>query len=193
MDKSKPEWRRLIQLELHKEIQEKTGAKFYTPFFIRSTEANRDLWLVHLSGHYRARDVMVGIHWLQNTSFAHYAKPGLNMFGYDQDDDQFRSSQLWLPGYFFDETARALTHEAIHEQLARQIVDSREAIDVQSIFAVVSNGTPATVQMLRDVLRDLASEGVISIRDETGLTARTKGVRSDKDVIRATGQRLLFG
>ena len=77
MDKSKPEWRRLVQLELHKEIQEKTGAKFYTPFFIRSTDANRDLWLVHLSGHYRARDVMVGIHWLQNTSFAHYAKPGL--------------------------------------------------------------------------------------------------------------------
>jgi len=192
MDKSKPEWRRLIQLELHKEIQEKTGATFYTPFFIRSTDANRDLWLVHLSGHYRARDVMVGIHWVQNTSFAHYAKPGLNMFGYNQDEDHSRSGQLWLPGYFFDETARALTHEAIHEQLARQIVDGRGPIDVQTLFADVSNGTPATVRMLRDVLRELASEGVISIRDETGLTTRTKGVRSDKDVIRATGQRRLF-
>jgi three-Cys-motif partner protein len=192
MDKSKPEWRRLIQLELHKEIQEKTGAKFYTPFFIRSTDANRDLWLVHLSGHYRARDVMVGIHWLQNTSFAHYAKPGLNMFGYNQDADHSRSSQLWLPGYFFDETARALTHETIHGQLARQIVDGGEPIDVQTLFADVSNGTPATVQMLRDVLRELAAEGAISIRDETGLTARTRGVQSDKDVIRATGQRRLF-
>jgi three-Cys-motif partner protein len=192
MDKSRLEWRRLIQLELHKEIQEKTGAKFYTPFFIRSTEANRDLWLVHLSGHYRARDVMVGIHWLQNTSFAHYAKPGLNMFGYNEDEDHSRSRQLWLPGYYFDETARALTHEAIHEQLARQIVDGRGPIDVQTLFAEVSNGTPATVRMLRDVLRELASEGVISIKDETGLTARTKGVQSDKDVIRATRQRRLF-
>ena len=65
-------------------------------------------------------------------------------------------------------------------------------MDVQTLFADVSNGTPATVQMLRDVLRELGSEGVISIRDETGLTTRTKGVQSDKDVIRATGQRRLF-
>jgi three-Cys-motif partner protein len=192
MDKGKPEWRRLIQLDLHEQIKEKTGAKFYTPFFIRSVDANRDLWLVHLSGHYRARDVMVSIHWLQNTSFAHYAKPGLNMFGYNLDEDHSRSSQLWLPGYFFDETARALTREAIHEQLARQIVDGRRPIDVETLFAEVSNGTPATVEMLRDVLRDLASEGVVSIRDESGLTARTRGVQSDRDVVRATGQGRLF-
>ena len=71
-------------------------------------------------------------------------------------------------------------------------MDGRSPIDVQTLFANVFNGTPATVQMLRDVLSELAAEGTISIRDETGHTARTKGVQSDKDVIRATGQRRLF-
>jgi three-Cys-motif partner protein len=44
------EWRQAIQLLLHGEIQQKSGAKFYTPFFIRSPDEHRDFWLIHLSG-----------------------------------------------------------------------------------------------------------------------------------------------
>ncbi len=36
----------------------------YAPFIIRSKEAHRDYWLIHLSQHSRARDMMVGLHWL---------------------------------------------------------------------------------------------------------------------------------
>ena len=82
--KESRDWRRTIQFALHREIPEKTGAKFYTPFFIRSADAHRDFWLIHLSGHYRARDVMVGLHWKESTSFAHYGRSGLHMLGYDR-------------------------------------------------------------------------------------------------------------
>lgn len=53
--KEERNWRRTIQFALHREIPEKTGAKFYTPFFIRSADSHRDFWLIHLSGHFRAR------------------------------------------------------------------------------------------------------------------------------------------
>jgi three-Cys-motif partner protein len=40
--KTSPDWRRIIQFALHKEIPLQTGAAHYTPFFIRSTGAHRD-------------------------------------------------------------------------------------------------------------------------------------------------------
>jgi three-Cys-motif partner protein len=72
--KQQAEWRRVIQFALHQEVVAKSGARFYAPFFIRSSDAHRDFWLLHLSGHYRARDVMVGLHWNQCTDFAHYGR-----------------------------------------------------------------------------------------------------------------------
>ena len=135
---------------------------------------------------------MVGIHWLQNTSFAHYAKPGINMFGYNQEEDHTRSSQLWLPGYFFDETARALTHEAIHE--ATCAGDSKcPAADGCSnalrrrLKRHSRNRPDASRCPSRARLRGRDFD---SGRDRSHYT--DEGVQSDKDVIRATGQRRLF-
>jgi three-Cys-motif partner protein len=45
--------RQQIQFILHQHLVQVTGARFYTPFFIRSEEAHRDYWLVHLSNHHR--------------------------------------------------------------------------------------------------------------------------------------------
>ena len=73
-DRTDPRWRTLIQFELHSEVQRSAAAKFYTPFFIHSKESHRDLWLVHLSRHHRARDVMMGVHWDIQNSFAHFGQ-----------------------------------------------------------------------------------------------------------------------
>jgi three-Cys-motif partner protein len=192
LDKTDKHWRRLIQVELRDDIRTKTGARFSTPFFIRSRDSNRDLWLVHLSGHYRARDVMMGIHWEQTNSFAHYGKPGLNMLGFDPDEVIASSSQRWLPGFYFDDTAKALTLEAALQELPRYLADKSGPIDVRSLFAQISNDTPATVAILREVLRELASDDDFEIRDKTGLTVRRRGVQSDSDVIYKAKQPRLF-
>jgi three-Cys-motif partner protein len=63
LEKSNPRWKRAIQVNLHEQIIRNTEAKFYTPFFIRSTDSHKDLWLIHLSRHFRAKDVMTGLHW----------------------------------------------------------------------------------------------------------------------------------
>jgi three-Cys-motif partner protein len=66
------DWKRYIQLALHNEIHLRSGASFYAPFFIKSVEAHRSYWLIHLSQHERARDVMTQLHWNQHNYFQHF-------------------------------------------------------------------------------------------------------------------------
>jgi hypothetical protein len=53
--------------------------------------------LIHLSSHWKARDVMTDLHWELGTTFAHYGRPGLYMLGYDQDCDEGWTGQPFLP------------------------------------------------------------------------------------------------
>ncbi len=191
-DKSDPRWRLLIQLELHAEVKRYASARFYTPFFIHSKDSHRDLWLVHLSRHYRARDVMVGVHWDHQNSFAHYGKPGLKMLGYDQDEDVLHTGQPFFPGFYFDDKAKALTKESLFEELPALIFEHSGTIDVRTLFAKISNGTPATSEILVASLLDLANDHQVVIKDETGATTRRAGVQHDSDLIIIPRQKRLF-
>ena len=131
--KENRDWRRCIQRLLHREIVEKTGAAFYTPFFIRSADSHRDFWLVHLSGHFRARDVMVGLHWKENNCFAHYGGAGLGMLGYDERDDSGITKQSTLPGFFFDETALLSSQYELTQQRDR----TQTPLAVKVVLALV--------------------------------------------------------
>jgi len=190
--KEERDWRRTIQFALHREIPEQTGAKFYTPFFIRSTDAHRDFWLIHLSGHFRARDVMVGLHWKESTSFAHYGRSGLRMLGYDQQHDAEWTRQQMLPGFYFDDTALASSQEDLLEQLPERIFNIGEGVVFSELFAALTNECPVTAEIMKGVLADLAKEGVIQVRDKTGLTTRRAGVQRDSDVIIPSRQKRLF-
>lgn len=181
-------WRREIQLSLHADIQQKTGARFYTPFFIHCRESRRDYWLIHLSGHYRAKDVMLGLHWQLHNSFAHFGKAGLNMFGFDPKKSM---QEEWLPGYYFDATAEALTLDALREDLPRYLFERNDDVDFRTLFSELSNGSPATTEIFRDALRTIVADGLVSVRDKSGLKVR-RGVREDTDIITITKQKRLF-
>jgi three-Cys-motif partner protein len=192
VDRSDPRWRAIIQLELHSEVQRAANARFYTPFFIHSQDSHRDLWLVHLSRHHRARDVMMGVHWDLQNSFAHYGKPGLKMLGYRPDEDILHTKQPYFPGFYFDDKAKALTREALFEELPSIIFECPNSIDFKSLFSKISNETPATSEILRLSLYDLAKEGQIVIRDETSRTIRREGVQHESDLILIPRQKRLF-
>ncbi|MBX3412454.1 MAG: three-Cys-motif partner protein TcmP [Pirellulales bacterium] len=190
--KEEREWRRTIQFALHREIPVRTEAKFYTPFFIRSTDAHRDFWLIHLSGHFRARDVMVGLHWKQGTSFAHYGRSGLRMLGYDQEHDAEWTQQQMLPGFFFDETALVSSQEELLEQLPERIFNHSDGIQFTELFSNLTNECPVTAEIMKDVLSDLAKQGVIQVKDKTGAKSRRVGIQHDSDIIIPTRQMRLF-
>jgi three-Cys-motif partner protein len=182
------DWRLAIQLLLHEQIFLNSGAKHYTPFFIRSKESHWDYWLIHLSNHWRARDVMVGLHWDENTSFAHYGGSGLTMLGYNPDDDIDITCQPFL----FDQDAMKLTLDALLDQLPKRIYAfGGNGVSFNQFFKDVTNGTPATSLIMKKAFAILRSEGEIEIRDETGFTKRSS-IQNKADILRATGHRSLF-
>jgi three-Cys-motif partner protein len=186
------DWRRTIQFALHRQIPEQTGARFYTPFFIRSEDAHRDFWLIHLSGHFRARDVMVGLHWRETTSFAHYGGSGLRMLGYEQKRDVDWTGQRMLPGFFFDQTALASSQEELVQQLPEHLFTFRGGIKFNDLFAQLTNECPVTADIMKVVLADLARSGVIHVRDKTGTQTRRVGVQHGSDIIIPSRQKRLF-
>jgi three-Cys-motif partner protein len=186
-------WRRKIQFLLHHEIPEKTGAKYYTPFFIRSHDAHRDYWLIHLSGHFRARDVMVGLHWKENTSFAHYGGSGLHMLGYNQETDSVLTGQNFLPGFYFDDTALESSRESLTQQLPERVAAYSNGVAFNDFFAQVTNDCPVTADLMKQVLNDLAKEGQFDVRDESGQRKRSGIIRAGSDIILPSRQmRLSF-
>jgi hypothetical protein len=189
--KEERDWRRTIQFALHREIPERTGAKYYTPFFIRSDDSHRDFWLIHLSGHFRARDVMVGLHWEESTSFAHYGRSGLRMLGYDQRRDHEWTHQRMLPGFYFDQTALVSSQEELLEQLPEQVSHFADGIAFNDLFSRLTNDCPVTAEIMRGVLNDLAREGVVQVRDKTGTKTRRASIQHGTDVIIPSRQKRL--
>jgi len=191
--KQEKNWRRAIQFLLHQQIFINSGAKYYTPFFIRSKDAHRDYWLIHLSNHSRARDVMVGLHWLENTSFAHFGRPGLLMLGYDQDEDiKITGQQLLFPEFRFDEIARVSTHDCLMRELPERLFAFSDGVTFATFFAGLTNETPATSEIIKAALAVMLQDGMIDIRDKTGLVKRQIGVQHGTDIIRPSRQRRLF-
>jgi hypothetical protein len=187
-------WRRYIQFVLHQEIPLATGAVFYTPFFIHTEEAHRDFWLIHLSGHYRARDVMVGLHWDQSTDFSHYGKAGFNMLGYDQSNDLHWTLQSTLPTFQFDATAKEKSQRELLSQLPDLLSTYRDGIRFDTFFSTITNRCPVTQDIMKEVLDKLANEEVIVVRDTSGKKRKRRKIGRRDDVLSLHSQmRIPFG
>lgn len=177
--------RQKIQYILHQHLHEASGARFFTPFFIRSEEAHRDYWLIHLSGHHRARDVMTSLHWSEH-NFAHYGGAGLDMLGFRPDRD--------LPqlGFFFDDAAAERTQAALVDQLPNEIWGLADGVAVDDLYRNLANQMPAGTAQLTDALAALRDYGEVDILGPGGGAKRstTVGLR---DRVRPRRQRGLFG
>jgi three-Cys-motif partner protein len=188
--KEQPHWRRLIQTDLHGQVFRGSGAKYFTPFFIRSEDSHRDLWLIHLSGHHRARDVMVQLHWQLSTCFSHYGGAGLQMLGYDQSLDASVTQQTQL--FAFDDEAKALTLSELQAQFPARLAKYRDGIPFQQLFTEFTNETPATSEMMKAALKEAIADGELSLKDSAGSTAKRPRNLKDSDIILPSKQRRLF-
>jgi three-Cys-motif partner protein len=188
--KRSPDWKRIIQFALHEEIPFRTGAKYYTPFFIRSLDSGRDYWLIHLSGHSRARDVMVELHWKESSCFEHFGRSGLRMLGYDQTQDPTWTNQPLFDGFQFDSEARKSSERELAGQLPHRVSLFKEGIPFVEFFSKHTNETPATSLIIRDVINQLVTEGDVEVLDRDG-KRRTK-ITKNSDIIRPSQQRKLF-
>lgn len=169
------DWRGEVQHLLHNHFAASSGARFYTPFYIASSLSNLSYWLIHLSNHVRARDVMTGTHWSLGNCFEHDGGPGLDMFmGYDPRKGGIdRSTYL----YQFDDRAETLTLDTLQEQLPKRIRDQHpDGVALLDLYAREANTQPATTAHFRRVAERLVDSGQLVIVDDDGRETRAARV-----------------
>jgi three-Cys-motif partner protein len=190
--KTEKDWRLFVQACLYQELVQKCRAKYYTLFFIRSSQGHGDYWLIHFSQKARARDVMTRIHWQMNNHFAHYGGAGLDMFhalGYVSEYDDRRAGQTSL--FQFDDIAKSLSTEQLVVQIASIIYSDPEGLPFAELFATTCNLSPASSDIYKDAIEILRSHREIEvIGASTG--KRTNARVQDGDRIRVPDQRNLF-
>jgi three-Cys-motif partner protein len=182
---SERDFRLFIQSCFYEDLVKGCGAHFYTVFFIR-TSGHGDYWLVHLSQHPRARDVMTHVHWQKNTHFIHYGGSGIDMFdvlGYSPDRDPSASGQREL-GFCFDDPAAEASIKTLTEQLPHLIYARPEGISFDALFTETCNSTPADSDKYRIALATLVQHKEIEIIGQDGKQRRSS------TTIRASDQLL---
>lgn len=179
----------MIQNALHAEFRSNSGAGYYTPFFIHSTDSHRAYWLLHYSGHSKARDVMMQLHWELKNHFQHFGQPGFDMLGYDPRKQETSELQRILP-FAFDEPANDLTRQSLLLEIPRRI--TRDGVRFCEFFDTVVNDTPATKKMIGDRISELTLEGELEIRTADGKIRRNGVQIEDDDIILRPRQNLLL-
>lgn len=188
------EWRLFIQSKLHQELVINCGARFFTPFFIRSSQGFGDYWLVHLSQHPKARDVMTGIHWSLQNHFIHFGGAGLDMFqmlGYVPEEDYNFSGQKLISSFEFDDLAKKRSLSALSNQLPRLINNYKNGIEFKELFASTCNHSPASSEVYKESLVFSQNEKEIEIITPSGNKRRSSNGIKDTDIIRPTIQRTI--
>jgi three-Cys-motif partner protein len=183
------DWRRFIQGALYEALVKGCGAKYFTPFFIRGAGAGHgEYWLVHLSQHHRAQDVMKQVHWQHHNHFVHYGGAGLDMLaphtmGYMQEFDG---------GFRFDDVAQNKSDTALLDQLGKRISEQQNSQSIGDLYANTCNTSPSTNDMYKNVLEKLVAEKTVIVSSEDGKPRNYARYMTDKDIIEVSPQKKLF-
>ena len=173
----------LTQRLIIRELQLSTRAPYFTPFFIRSDEAGRDLWLIHLSKHPTARNVMTSSHWTIQNASIHQGPAGLNMLGFDPNWEDA------LPLDFqFDGNADREISSALATQIPYKIEESDGfgPITFDAFQSNIANDTAATLSQMETALLNLHSEKDIEILTPTGQLKRPDARLKSTDRLQLT-------
>jgi three-Cys-motif partner protein len=189
-----PLWRREIQKQLAAGIVKGSGAAFSTIFFITPAASSAwTYWLVHLSNVFKARDVMMELHWNLANHFSHFLEPDIFTLGHtagrgsklrDQHDIDFGA------GFHFDAVAAKRCEDGLHTKLLPYLFN-KEQVLFGDLLGSLGNSTPATAEMIRNSLDPAVRSGEIEAVSKSGVHRELGRSLQATDILRAT-QRSLF-
>ena len=159
--------RALVQRTLRGHIREATGATFDTPFFIRPAASRRALWLIHLSRHPTARDVMMQCHWQIKNTFEHYGPGDFGMLGWDVVREP-----TTLPLFNFAELDAERMKDGLLDAMVHELSElaSVAPASIEDVRKALANRTAARFADLDDVILQLAREKEFDILSRHGKT-----------------------
>jgi len=181
-------WRRFIQHRLYKDVVENSGAKHFTNFFIKSSESNRSYWLMHLSMHPKARDVMQELHWRLRNHFVHEGQTGFFMLGYDPKRDTDLTGQAGQM-FTFSDLDKARNHKTLLCQIPEMVPYT--GVSLENFFKEQCNGTTATFKMIQKVVYALHQCGELEIFTRAGNKKR-KGSKIDQQDVMTPRRQCRF-
>lgn len=184
-------YRAAIQNGLYRHVQDKTGAPFYSPFFIKSPQAHRSYWFIHLSKHREARNEIGMIHWAENNTTVHHGGAGLNALGFTPG----RTHEQLTMDFVFDGHAKKMSRAALKEQLPRLVFEAADldvAPTLEALFASRCNDTPVVREILEEVLLELRAEKELAIIDSEGKERPRTTTIAWEDRIVIPKQRSMF-
>ncbi|GHH61613.1 three-Cys-motif partner protein TcmP [[Pseudomonas] boreopolis] len=178
-----------IQSCMYQALVASCGAKYFTVFFIRTT-GHGDYWLVHLSQHHRARDVMTTVHWNNNNHFIHYGGAGLQMFrtlGYTTKDDADFTGQGEL-GFCFDKLASDASIRALARQIAPLVHERQDGITFEELFSSHCNSSPADSARYRQAIEQLIEHKELVVVGDRGAHRHRASTIGERDLLKASPQ-----
>ncbi len=189
-------WRSAIQRNLAKGLIESSGATHSTIFYITPMgNSSWTYWLVHLSKSYKARDVMMELHWEMANHFSHYLEPDLFTLGYRAGSDRGVTQQHDIDlgeAHHFDALASEKCKTGLGGKLVPLLFDRREPIEFRQLTESIGSLTPATADMIKASLDEAIRCGELLVTSQDGKT-RTKGSSiKPGDQLRAKQSSLIF-
>lgn len=189
-------WRSAIQRNLAKGLIESSGATHSTIFYITPMgNSSWTYWLVHLSKSYKARDVMMELHWQMANHFSHYLEPDLFTLGYRAGSDRAVTQQHDIElgeTHHFDAIASDKCKKGLGEKLVPLLFERRNPIEFRQLTESMGSLTPATADMIRESLDEAVRCGELLVKSPDGIT-RTKGSSiKPGDLLEAKQRSLIF-
>lgn len=186
-------WRSAIQRNLARGLVEVSGAKHYTIFYITPKGSTAwTYWLVHLSNNFKARDVMMELHWQLANHFSHHLEPDLFTLGYSTKVDGAATGQRTLDlghAYHFDALASERCLTGLAAKLVPRIYDLGTPTRFGDILERIGSNTPATADMIRMSLDAAIRNGDIGAAAVTGGRRRQGSTLHLDDVLTPGQQR----
>ncbi len=184
--RGEPGNRYAVQQLLLGHIHKNSGAEFATPFFIKSREARKDLWLVHLSRHAKARNVMVDSHWSVKNQSIHQGKGGLEINGFNPDIDD-------MPNFMFADHEVELMRQTLAQDIASRLGTPpyQNPIAYSSFINNIVNETAARLIDIDEAVSLLGSEGEVQLLSNKGSAKRSQ-LPNATDQISLSRQRKFY-
>ncbi|MDL2260550.1 three-Cys-motif partner protein TcmP [Deltaproteobacteria bacterium OttesenSCG-928-K17] len=182
----KKEWRTLIQACLAQGMQQESRVSYMTPFFVRPNNSSPwDYWLVHLSNHYRAHDVMKKLHWLHGNKFGHQLSPGYFTYGYSAKD-----GHLATGANLFEFNNREYCVAGIAEHIDKKLYELGEPIAVGKLLQDTIVNSAGDESHFQDSFQLLHQEKQIVIVGANGKKRRVSKRYHLTDIVRSVPRQL---